>query len=437
MIVDPRGDGVWSVTANFGRYTAGLASSLADSTSAAGNSATIQWTYRGPAINPDTSAPALVDTATAIQQVFDWCARDSRGFCTAAGAPVSSSVPGVSVKVGRGLVSPNVLAYGAGVSRQLSSRGVIRADYSYRDYRDFYAQRTDRSTGIVADEFGNRSDLAILENTNSLKRRYSGLTLSASYRVAGFASVGGHYTLSRLWGNFDGENAASGPIFADLSQYPEYRQAAWYAPEGDLAADQRHRARIWASIPAGLPHLTASVVQDLSSGAPYGAGGGNPAGQTGFSSSASVDVRPYVTNPGYVTPQGGARENYYYTARDAFRTEASKRTDLALNYTAPLGEGSRKAEVFLSAHLLNVLNKQDLCGCGGTVFANGGAVALNTVGSGVLAPPNSAAMAAFNPFTTTPVRGVNWNYNANFGTPLNRFAFTSPRTFRLSVGVRF
>jgi hypothetical protein len=34
------------------------------------------------------------------------------------------------------------------------------------------------------------------------------------------------------------------------------------------------------------------------------------------------------------------------------------------------------------------------------------------------------------------VLGVNWNYNANFGTPLNRFAFTTPRMLA-SFGVRF
>ena len=43
----------------------------------------------------------------------------------------------------------------------------------------------------------------------------------------------------------------------------------------------------------------------------------------------------------------------------------------------------------------------------------------------------------YDPFTTTPVLGVNWNYGANFGTPINRFAFTTPRTFRISFGVRF
>jgi len=437
VIWDPKGDGVWAVTASWAKYTAAIANSIADLSSAAGNPATLQWNYGGAPINADPNAATLVDSAAAIQQVFNWCARDSRGFCTAA-LPSASSVPGVSIKIPDGLSSPNVLAYAIGVSRQVGNKAVVRADYSYRDYRDFYSQRIDLSTGIVSDEFGNRSDLSLIENTSDLKRRYSGMTLSATYRLSGRTDVGGNYTLSRLWGNWEGENAGSGPLSTDAFQYPEYRNLSWYAPEGDLAQDQRHRSTIWLNY--GVPKvngLTLSVLQELASGLPYGAGGGDPAGQIGFSSSAAVDARPYVTNPGYVTPQGGSSENYYYTARDAFRTQASRRTDFAANYNHPFGMGSRKLEAYVQLQVLNIFNTQDLCGCGDTVFLNGGAVQIARIGSGVLTPVNSAAMAPFNPFTTTPVQGVNWNYNANFGTPLNRFAFTSPRTMRIGFGIRF
>ena len=438
VVWDPKGDGNWVVSASYGVYTAALANAIADSASAAGNGATLQWTYTGPAINPDLNAPtsSLVAPPAAIQQVFNWCARDARGFCTAA-SPVSSTVPGVSVRIGDNLKSPSVNAYAFGVSRQIGSRGVVRADYSFRDYQDFYSRRIDRATGIVVDEFGNRSDLAIVENTSDLKRRYSGVTISANYRVTSGTTFGGNYTLSRLWGNLEGENVGSGPVPADLFQYPEYRQASWYAPEGDLAQDQRHRSSLWINytVPK-INNLVLSLLQTLASGLPYGVGGGNPTGQIGFASTASVDARPYVPDQGYVTPQGGARENYYYTARDAFRTEMSRRTDFAANYTHPFGSGAQKIEAFVQAQIINLFNHQDLCGCGGTVFVNGGGVALNTLGSGVLAPTNST-LARFNPFTETPVQGVNWNYNANFGTPLNRFAFTSPRVFRLSFGVRF
>src|SRR4029453_9444221 len=172
---------------------------------------------------------------------------------------------------------PNVIAYAAGISRQVTNRAVLRADYSFRDYRDFYSQRIDMTTGRVFDQFGQASDLAIVENTNDIKRHYSGVTVSATYRVSARTDIGGNYTLSRLWGNFDGENAASGPLSTDLFQYPEYREASWYAPEGDLGADQRHRTTLWVNygVP-GVNGLTLSLLQDLSSGLPFGAGGGSP-----------------------------------------------------------------------------------------------------------------------------------------------------------------
>ena len=75
--------------------------------------------------------------------------------------------PGVSVRIGDNLKSPSVSAYAFGVSRQIGSRGVLRADYSFRDYNDFYSRRIDRTTGTVVDEFDNPSDLAIVENTSA------------------------------------------------------------------------------------------------------------------------------------------------------------------------------------------------------------------------------------------------------------------------------
>jgi hypothetical protein len=46
-------------------------------------------------------------------------------------------------------------------------------------------------------------------------------------------------------------------------------------------------------------------------------------------------------------------------------------------------------------------------------------------------------MQTFNPFTQTPVEGVNWSKRPTFGTAINKFAYTTPRMFRFSVGVRF
>ena len=49
----------------------------------------------------------------------------------------------------------------------------------------------------------------------------------------------------------------------------------------------------------------------------------------------------------------------------------------------------------------------------------------------------NSSMEPFNPFTETPVQGVNWALDPDFGQPINTNDFQMPREFRFSVGLRF
>jgi hypothetical protein len=170
--------------------------------------------------------------------------------------------------------------------------------------------------------------------------------------------------------------------------------------------------------------LTVSALQDVSSGLPYGAIG-------------PVNAIPFVNNPGYAQPQGGSTENYYFTARDAFRTDASIRTDLSVSYDRGIRAATHQLNLFIQAQVINLFNQFQLCGCGDTVFNNGGPVLLTRIGQTVLTNSNTPSLARFNPLVDTPVQGVNWNLGPNFGTAINKLAYTSPRIFRLTFGVRF
>lgn len=103
----------------------------------------------------------------------------------------------------------------------------------------------DRSTGTVTNDIGETFDLALIENTNDLERQYTAVSLQGNYRLGTRTTVGGNYTLSRLWGTFIGENVTSGPLTGSILSYPEYFERNWSFPEGDLASDQRHRIRLW------------------------------------------------------------------------------------------------------------------------------------------------------------------------------------------------
>jgi hypothetical protein len=422
-IWDPFADGRWAFSGSYGRYVAAITSNVAAATTAAGNAAAYRWAYQGPSINADSNA-TLLTTDVALRQLFDW-------FFANGGTsrPLqAASIPGVNVKIRDSLKSPYVNEYAGGVSRRLGGRGTVRVDAVYRDYKDFYSQRIDSSTGPVSDEVGNTYDLAVYQNTDDVKRRYLGMTTQGTYGFGERLEIGGNYTLSHAYGNVEGENANSGPTTTGVNAYPEYKQARWNNPEGDLSIDQRHRLRLWGTYTAPVPEragtLVIGLIEQAASGVPYGALG-------------SVNPRAYVTNPGYVIPP--AAVDYYYTARDAFRTEATYRTDLSVNYSYRIpGTGVARPEVFFRGEVVNLFNQFQLCGCGASVFNSGGTVDLSTIGQALRTPVNTAAMQAFNPFTTTPVQGVNWDYNtSNFGLPLSALAWTSPRTFRFSVGVRF
>ena len=80
-----------------------------------------------------------------------------------------------------------------------------------------------------------------------------------------------------------------------------------------------------------------------------------------------------------------------------YRTEAQYRTDLSVNYQYRVGGG---ADVFFHAEVLNIFNQSQLCGCGGTVFNNGGGSDIRTINNGVLTALNSGTLQPFNPFTT-------------------------------------
>jgi hypothetical protein len=433
FVVDPSGNQTWSVTASLSKYVAGALNSIADAASAGGNPDLYDFVYAGPPINANPNGP-LLTTDVALGRLFDW-------FDNAGGTsrPISGTpmIRGVSAQVGSGFKSPNVMEYGAGINRQFGSRGALRADFVYRNFSDFYSQRTDLSTGKVIDSrpvappqvAGRSYDLSLIENTNVYDRQYAGLTSQATYRFSSFVDTGVTYTLSRAWGNVDGENVGSGPLINDLLAYPEYKQAAWYAPSGDLSIDQRHRARAWVNVTIpGMSGLTLSILQALESGVPYGA----------VATANGVDAARWITNPGYLTPPSAAQLGYYYTARDAFRTEGQRRTDLGLNYTRPI-PGARGLEVFGQLQVVNLFNQLQLCGCGASVFLNGGGVNVAQTVDLVVrnSVTNSAIYQPFNPFTTSPVEDVNWAKGPNFGHAATRFAYTSPRTLRLSFGVRF
>ena len=430
---DLQGDGKLRLTASYAKYVAGMQDSQAGSSAAGGNPATFYFAYGtgAPNINPDPAKP-LLSIADSLNAVWNWtrslgCDPDNAKMLSAMNAGTcrmpqyaSAYIPGITGVIQGSLASPYANEVTLGVAGALGARGSFRADFVRREFKQFYDLKQDMTTGQVT-AYGSTYDVGQIVNSNDYRREYTGLHTQFAYRLGERLNVGGIWTWSHLIGDIVGENATSGSIQGSLHYYPEYFDRSWSAPVGSLSADQRHRVRLYGTYDVPLPKkagsLTASVRQWWETGTPYGAVG-------------TIDTSAYVKNPGYAVPS--TLVPYYFSARDAYRTEDLFRTDLGLTYSFKVGNA---VELYLAPQIFNVFNAQHVITPGTTVST---------------ANNSSANYNAFNPWTTAPVEcpqtttasackalGANWQKASTFGQATATTSYQAPRWFQFSVGLRF
>ena len=414
-IYDVLGDGRHRISAGYNRYQAKLDAGINDSASNAGSPAYFGYDYFGPALNVGVEGDDLLSTEEVLTQVFAWF--DSIGGDVA--DPDAVTLPGVSTQLDGELDSPYMDEYSIGYGTQIGARGFLRADYMRRDWANFYVDRTSLDTGRVTDELGNEFDLTLVGNDDDdLERTYDAVQLQGGYRFSDRINFGGNYTWSELKGNADSETSNNATItLTSADSYTEYIDPSWNNRTGYLSGDVRHRANIWASydLPTPVGNFNFSLLQRFHSGFAYSGAG-------------TVSLREADTgipNPGYVDPPTTA--TYYFSERGAFRTDDVFRTDLGLNWALPIGPAS----LFVQGDVLNVFDNDDV---EDPTFLN---TTVLTGTSTACIQNGGGRCAYFNPKTTAPVEGVNYQYHTNFGQPTSALAYQLPLTYRVSVGVRF
>jgi hypothetical protein len=399
---DIQGNGKWTANVGYARYVAGISTALVDAGSAGGRQASFSWNYLGPNVN--TGAGPYLTADQALPILWDWFFANGGNGRTTRTTP---NIPGLSTRVNGDVVSPSSDEISTGIANVVG-RLEWRLDYVHRKAIDVYGDFLNTSTGKVTDSAGRPFDLTLVSNSPQGRRSYDGLTADAGYRWTR-VNVRAGYTLSKTWGNFNGENVGSGPIRATFDTFPEYRQESWNYPMGYNPGDQRHKMRALVSysmpVPERIGRVDFGLVQRADSGVAVDVTG-------------SVDTRPYVNNPGYVTPIGSV--SYYFIPRGDFRWDPVYSTDISFTWGKRLPQLSR-TEVFFRGVITNLFNN---------AAVTRGDIAINT-------RFNNTAFQAFNPFTTTPVQGVHWNYSDTFGQPANFDDYQPARLFSFSVGVRF
>jgi hypothetical protein len=410
---DRNGDGETQVVLGYAQYVAGTDNNTANWASGAGGPSEFYYLYEGPPINANAND---VEAHEALRQVFDWISSIG-GLQANPQLLIGAYYAGYQGVISNDLRSPSTTQWTVGVTRRLGTRGLVRLDLIDKDWTDLYSDRIDMTTGQGEDPLGNVFDRPIIENDPHVERKYQAVILQGDYRVGERLRLGGNYTLSELFGN-DSGYVAPMTWLNNLEAYPEFRDLKWYAPEGCLPGDRRHKLNlyaVWDAVSTKAAALNVSVLQRVLSGQPYGAWG-------------SVRVGTYVTNPGYVAPP--EFNGYAFTAPDAYRTGTVNATDIAATLTFKLGKG---IEVYVNPQVQNVFNMQAAINVDSTVYTNRDL-------------PDSLAL--FNPFTEKPKEcpehttcnladGYDWQKGENFGRPMQPSDYQTPRTFMLNVGVRF
>jgi outer membrane receptor protein involved in Fe transport len=408
---DLRGDGRQHASVSYGEYASRIADSIASSNQAAGNAASIDFAYRGPAINDKALTATTEDV---LRAVFDFFNSTQGGTANRAATNLrpngTRTIPGYAAYFDGTLASPYVREVTAGYGVQLGAHGYVRTDAIARDWRDFYAASITTDTRRTNTPLGIPVDLTLIRNSNRVRREYRALQLQARWSP-GRLDSGVHYTYATLRGNDEGDSPASGAV-ANLDPsfyYPEFFNFARNNPEGYLPGDQRHRVRAWASstFDVGRARLSASLLHNFDSALPY-------------SIAAPVNLTRYSgapANPGYAAVPNGL---YYFSGRGELRADDIHSTDLALRTAVWIGA----VECFVQGDLLNVFNRD-------------GIADPQRLGTTVNTAANSATLLPFDPRTEAPVEGTHYQLAANFGQPLNDLAYQRPRTVRVSLGFRF
>jgi outer membrane receptor protein involved in Fe transport len=466
-LLDLKGNGRQKVSLSVARYAAKITdgSNVLSTAQAAGSPGTFTWQYRdvtlpsgtkctATPVNPAGTAPgALATPAQGLATLFAWY--DCIGGDKNTANLFNISYPGYGSRFKGSLKTPSVDEITAGYGFQIGHNGFVRTDIVHREWHNFYAAEVDTPALRIIPPNNVASDMRYTVNDDQFTRRkYNGVEIQGGWRIKAF-NIAGNYTWSTLKGNDVSEGAGTATIRNTPGElfYPEYNTYAQRRPDGYLAQDRRHRARIWAGydLPSPIGNFNVSAIESYDSGFSYSAiGAVDPTGRN-----ANFSFTGAPANPGYTLSAISSSENYFFSKRGAFRSDSRLGTDLAINYSLPL---MGKVQFFARGDVLNVFNNQkivdpSLIDTSVITSRTGTAVVFNP--DGTVKTLNSG-LSPFNPFKDTPIEcpqgaaatvcasmHANYQLGANFGKAISADAFQyadrslATRTYRFSAGIRF
>ena len=295
-----------------------------------------------------------------------------------------------------------------GYTHEFGSQGFIKADLVLREFDNFAVDNVNLLTGPTAN---GATDLTVINNDDSdYERTYNAVQLQGAYRITDRLDISGNYTWSQLYGNAEAEASDGvGTSIGRTTVYPELNNFDRRNPVGYLANDVRHRANIFMNynINTSFGAFNFSAMEEVNSGSPY-----NRGWTLDYNLYDGEYGVPLLDSLGYVSP---GDTSFYYLSVGEDRAETAYATNLGVNWNLKV---FNRLEVFVQVDVFNLFNQDS---------ADNGSGYRSTINE----------RAPFNVFTETPVEGVHYDLDSQFGQPTSSGAFQRPRTFEIDFGIRF
>jgi hypothetical protein len=320
---------------------------------------------------------------------------------------VSGSFPLQTVFFDDNLRSPTTREFTLSVGGALGADGYGRVIYTRRDMTDFVesfitmdtGQTTVTHEGLTFGTFNN----TVYRNTDIPDREYQSLQFQTRYRLRGQMFLNGHYTMQlRNHGNFEGEATNQPAIPSTIGTYPEILDMERNNPFGRLNQFQRHRVRLWSTVPLDLRRIGGF---DLGLMYRY------DSPLTFSLAAAGVPLTPeqIARDPGYANLP--VTQSLFFAERGTeFFPDHAHLFDMSINYNIPIW---RTLRPWLKFDVLNVF----------------GSEAIRQHNTTILPDPASPRDALGLPTGFIP--------GAQFGQPTSAGHFVTPRTYQVAFGLRF
>ena len=240
--------------------------------------------------------------------------------------------------------------------------------------------RTDLSTGKVTDALGKVLRPQPGRELERSRAPLSGRDVPGELSLWRAASKSAGITRCHgTWGNFDGENPASGPLTAQSVVSGISRGAVERARRQPRNGPAAPRAHLWRSIACPWTATPARWTLALSWVWRRERRTRSAARLDVARNRGGTDQFEPVRRQSWIRDAGHAASS----TTSSTRCSIGRRRSIAPTSQSTTSTGwVAEPDVFFHAEVLNVFNQYQLCGCGGTVFNNGGGNDIRTINNG-------------------------------------------------------